>query len=1587
MKKRKISIFLSVLMTASLMFTTPAYASTTATYKGVSQNTLATTRQIVSAKLSSLNDVSLASYDGQQGVLYNLNVIIQESLWVEFTANNNNAIGYSDATLKYQETKLMDFIKQFNTEYGVKSGTTSESYIPVTIDESDINSGKLNPDTIVDQASQYLVKVMNGYVSQEKKDGLTKTVQDNRAELRLINEIVQGCTNTVGIVNNIIPVVYKDEGKTGLSSSESWYFDPTVDKITELTSNSNYQKLLEQAKELTQQEMKVINWDGVNSKDNLYQNFFVNGNTSSNDLTDVYWMLFSASSLYVPFQSKLDDTQFQQSIQELCNNGTDSASDLNFYAKTIEYLKPLYYVSVDSEGKPTGTATEINLGEFMSDVEEGHSGALVMPIGTLKQQGDMNSYAYYHDNRFSATTAVDGTSGDTSTKTTKTTTTSSTSATSDLGSTTPATESSTTGTLSSSSTEASGSEMVNTKITKGGKDNKLYNTVKSKVVKDSKGSSKAKTTTKSDSKKDTKLTASPNKLLLSANFGSEVNTSSSTTSGTTSTGGATNTTTTTTTVTTPTLEATGNTTSSQYYEDTGTISNLADVTTPVFEFMSKGEWDSPDLAESIAYDICKQYKSGDDTADGINKSSLLFMDAYGDIVTSNGTVIIPGSANPTLVNSGQDYYPYTYAFTSSYPQLNPDGDFQPLNSNEAGDYILGFTSDATVDGSTMGLGNSQSITDMRIGGSTSSGVVTDLEKLFGLDDTSSVRLNDNSSTTRKIMLTNDGFGTGGAVDLFTMKHYKFDNLLADLMSNSWDGLDILTFNTMTGGTGSNGSPVVFFSSKPSDLTSKQLGEIVNNYFWSIFTNSSGTMQQKPNGRMNVKLLADTVIPQALNGSSNPEVYQKNKIANYTATVKDAGNFISNGIETMVSGLTSGLNTLTGVLGLQNSYENPILGYLMQVSEKYALYACFIVAIIAIIKFMKAKTTLAYTIVVTAVMFCFTFIYIKVVPVYLPTVYNVVNNNLQQDLAYETLCMHAENYGKMYTVQYNSKGEIELSDNSINLYKLDTPELENLCASMGITVQDAESGRDYIINSTSGLYLQGNVIKEDLDLMFQTLAIVGGYKTGANGGVSYADYATKEVNTSVGYYTPYYQMVNSFLNKLNTFASDFNLVPSYLTYGNLSKASFLVNDYMDSPLFLTPGKYTDFNGNVTSDVISKMQQQFGQNQDFLGIGSFLESKDLSSQVTNSLWYKTLKQNGYLSNTEKMDKLIDTVNYQTKLFMIKNASVFKGMSDENIIKIVCLYEATVFDQQAGTWGNELYPVFINYQDFNLGDVMLATYVTNNNLFTSNTMKIVPYIEANYNVVMLVVFAICDLLVFLNVWSVTLLMPVLYLALGLLLLLKFIMSDQVSGVFKGYLKCNGLLIVIFSLNVFSFDLAHWLNGSYFGMFSMLIIQAMCFELLVRMMMMLIKNPFSLGNERMDMMMPYVAKKLMETSVMATIMGGVVGIRNKVKPTINNNVNTMSQDNYDMDYDFNDPHRFNRAYDNEGRSGRNSIIRRTSVDINDVGIDREEDYENDLRAERDELSSENREMRKENRRLRKQTNRVRRVVKVVNTFKDFFI
>lgn len=1442
-------------------------------------------RQAVENRLSTFNQDDISNYTGELGIFYNGKRILSQAIWTQFICSDQaKPLGITNSVKEYQIDQLVTLLNTFNSTYFKDTADKSEDtgYIGLTLDKTnvdkavEIKKNKINGSggdvkfniINVQNIANDLSKHINTYLDQQLsnyKNNKEELVNAKRLELRYIYDIVNAPIDEVKAINSLMPQVASTDKKGATTFSKKEYnINNECKSLTDIMSAENGKgikaQVLRMAQEIDKDELSEINVDKIDNRKNLIDRFYKDGTQNNEELLNTYYLMLSASSVYEPFISHAGDDYFKRALMKVAGESDKTGPMWKLYSDANMYRKPLYLRQIDKDGKVSGPAERASLEGFLDSVQNDGAGALVLPIGLVTKGKDSDSYNIYSSDRF---TYSNKESVDNKQKL---------DAQDKQNGVAPQTGQNPDGKSDADSNQNNGTPQQGTTpkdVPKDAKDENL-NT-----------NSNTGTNLNTPSDAPDANTTGPGEpvddYLKNNNLTGEGGTTQQPTQ---PNGGTTDNKQTT--KENPTSISTDKKVKDsldnvEFTPDGNPITGEDKVSPPVFSWGKFKFSQEVHMGTVVMQNIIKDVTN---LKDFEKQNHMLFMNAFGDIVTETNIVILPAASNPTLFNSEKSFYPYSIGFMKPYPNLKANENVFKVGKRDEDKYLLEISArndKKTVPGSDLKYGNDEKVKVSQVSDSTNLNMFHSWDTNMGVQTNMRDMGSGNTSMFRfkHYDFKSDGwwgFAKNGWADVTTTGMFKDQYLMAKIPA------DVV----------SNGKSVVLFESDLKDLTDQDLGMIVNNYYWGIMADGDGNMT-KPNGNLNTTLFSKYIVKEGLNGVTNTQVYTKNMIQNYDEKVEEYTNILTNMIRKLTKSVVSINGNVSGVLGIQGAYQEPLLGKMMVYCRTYMPYVVALGILLVLIRLITRQVNLTQACISGVIVVTVSILFTTYLPVWLPTIFNVANNNIARNLSYTSLLMKAENYDKVYSDNKDDKGNVLMSTVSVNLAKLNNEDLDYVCSKYDISKSQLSGGKSTVINYEAGIFLQGNVLKCNVDKLFKNQPIVGSYVSDKKGGVTYEIKAKKMVSSQLDYYTPYHLIVNSFTQRLNDFSSIYDLNRSTLRYKNMVKDSFMVTSYMDSAVFLVPGDWQKVleEEKTAPHIIADMKNKFANDKDnkdpydFIGLRTFLNH--MPEKAKSTLWYKTLVQNGYIEDdavmqvdgakatgedAEKaMNELVYYVNRHVKKFMLDNVNIFKGMSDENVIKVVSLYATNLLSQKGGNWGNEMYPMYLNYEELGLNDVLLSAYVSDNDRFISTNLDVVNYIFDVYGWFTLIVFALALLATSMVISICKLLIPVLYIALGIILILRFAFNNALSPVVKGYSKCCGIVFLCYTLNCLMLSALSKFTGNVWCVWLQLVFSVLLLDTLLRLCFAVLTNLNELGDSKMSVVAPTIVQKLGDLTINGTI------------------------------------------------------------------------------------------------------------------------
>jgi hypothetical protein len=829
-----------------------------------------------------------------------------------------------------------------------------------------------------------------------------------------------------------------------------------------------------------------------------------------------------------------------------------------------------------------------------------------------------------------------------------------------------------------------------------------------------------------------------------------------------------------------------------------------------------------------------------------NKGSrYLYVNMFGDVVTDDNLVILPGYCNPLIYSSNISYNPYTVTFMNYYPVLTNRGLYFQVSTNKSiGKYVL------------MSSSLSEDITNATLrwtlitGNSTVSS--TNLKQSVNLEDTFYT-----NTVDENVIMSSQRCVFGSVANWITSPLYDYNVVMQTYKPTINESL--------------------LFPYSSADDLNYELANVITKNAYEYIAYSRTEYAYKNNNSLNDNYLAHNFIISGRFGNKNPKGFAEDRSLEYSNYLESKKDQIEEQVVNLSEKLVDNLTQVNGTLGLESSYKSTILGRFIQIGREYfwvILICSLLILLVAFLKFHRDLFEIGVLTMVAALIITLGVYYL---PIYLPMAYNFIVDNTSTSTAFKVLGVNSDENSTLDAslIQLDEDGNYKYNTSSVTLYKVDPLHLSEFYDNLAIDATDVMYGNTSILNQEAGVYVEGDSIKVNTAILFDTLPITGKYTT-VSGTYCWQIEATKTVSNNVDYYTPYYYFVDGFIEKLNLLSQVYDLSRCTNVYSNGSiKDNYLVYSYVNSNAFLSPGDYdivlqedaedymSDYASFISDSVTlsNYMEAAFGTNSDWLGVANVFTG--LTEDDKASLWAQTLQENGYydsdwVPNEEKLTKLINYINNQTRNFVYDMSDEIGAVSDETMIKLIALRATIAFSTEASQFGHWIYPSSIDYSDLTLGDVLGATFVKDYETYVIADVSLAEYIDNAHGWFVLIIFDLLVVVAFLITNIVKVMIPVLYLLLLIVLFARFLQLGDLKIPVRGYLKTSVSLFVAFTLFNLTFNLVGNFSGSTWGIFLCLFMDIIVLYVICNTIIAVLMNVMDFGDREFSAKLTAVSDKL---------------------------------------------------------------------------------------------------------------------------------
>lgn len=557
-------------------------------------------------------------------------------------------------------------------------------------------------------------------------------------------------------------------------------------------------------------------------------------------------------------------------------------------------------------------------------------------------------------------------------------------------------------------------------------------------------------------------------------------------------------------------------------------------------------------------------------------------------------------------------------------------------------------------------------------------------------------------------------------------------------------------------------------------------------------------------QLDEKFYCENVLIAGIGGTADISSFVRSSALTYDKYVEEAPNRFYSFLKGISSNFLGGIDNTRGMLGLDDITTTSIFAKVFSWIKSNLAMILIVLAILLLLGFLRQGLSMATTIFRLIVTVAGAYLLLNIIPAYVPLAYNSVLNDLGNSMFYKILATEVDsavqdNYSETDDGQFINRTA------SITLYRFSKEGIASLVKELGVPADTLSSGKSIIVDKNSGTYLEGDKLKMTTDALFSTVKASGKFKETTAGKVYQTEFV-RTVSSNVDYYMPYYLILNSLTDRINTLIRIYAVPRSTIYYPSREEVMdcYMFKAYVNSAVFLAPNNFASLIKPPTNAssaeiyqyqaVVASLQNSFTRPEDWLGLTDILNVPD--DNLKKTLWMQTMQSNGYYDanwnpDTEKLANLVEAVNLQTKEFVLENISWVDNLCDDTLIQIVTLYATAVFNAKISDYGKMVYPIAINYEDYAISDVLTATLLSETESQRFAITDVASQIMANHGWFALIIYYI-DLIALIIITNIIKFMvPAVYLSLIVITACNVLVGKSCYRVFKGFFKSNLIAI----------------------------------------------------------------------------------------------------------------------------------------------------------------------------------------------------
>lgn len=529
----------------------------------------------------------------------------------------------------------------------------------------------------------------------------------------------------------------------------------------------------------------------------------------------------------------------------------------------------------------------------------------------------------------------------------------------------------------------------------------------------------------------------------------------------------------------------------------------------------------------------------------------LFVNGLGDIVLSDGTIVLPAVANPALWNYSTNYmtteterdfwglgghipdwvgdagewasekiaeimnnyndYRYKYGLGPSGTVSTSNTDEDTVVEGTIGDveypagvnyypYNVAFSNHYPrlrigVEGAAVTATSKADIGKMVLSQTDSIAVVSTIEDIKDNGSVVAPRNNEIKAMPIQGMCFAPGQDETSVVGMYTM---GFSTASGEAAWHIWNGKDTM-FVAPAFKLASTGQPFFPLLLDNEDVLDSyiEISRAVALACMRYMTSGVDSTTRSDAGTANIELWVEDMVGQAMLGNSYSEQIIKNFKIDYESIVNDQHNRFVIFIRDIVKNALDTFGHIDGVLAMKDGYTNKFFNIIVGFVQEFYIILLVIVLLVVAIKFLRGRYNMVYICFIGLFAVASFQVYAVWMPTAVPAVYNMFVNDIVEDIVWSSITVKAEHYS--YTYGNSSRvdamtGAPRPYTATISLYKLTNGEIETVASRLNEDVSDIQEGKIIYLDRTAGIFLQGDTIKMSVDSLFVNNTLRGLYET-------------------------------------------------------------------------------------------------------------------------------------------------------------------------------------------------------------------------------------------------------------------------------------------------------------------------------------------------------------------------------------------------------------------------------------------------------------------------------------------------------------